>query len=143
MDEDKKSSSNIIAIIALVLVAMVALALIILYFIYFFGRTTPGYTVWTTVAVNGDSGDSSTATITPNINYVYTLASGINSVILNTPTTPNYAGTTFIIRVAEVSGTGVNVEAPSGVTLQLASQLRSGQAVTFLWSNNGTILYAL
>lgn len=146
MDEDKRSSSNnVIAIIALIIAIIVGVALIILYFIYFFRQDSSSNnpTRWTTVAVAGDQGDSTTATITPNINYVYTLASGINLVVLLTPTVPNYQGTTFIIRVAEVTGDGVDITPPEGVTIQLASALRSGQSVTFLWSGNGTVLTAL
>lgn len=135
-------SSNAIAIIALILAVLVGIGLIILYFIYFFRRSPTGYTVWTTVNVSGDVGNATTATITPNINYVYILASGITSVVLNTPTVSNYAGTTFIIKVSDI-GVPVNVTPPPGVTLNLVSKLPSGASATFLWSNNGTILYVL
>lgn len=142
MEEDNKKSTFVIAIVALIIGIIALGGFVILLLVILFRRYPTGVTRWAIVEVSGDQGNSATATITPGINVIYFLSSGITSVILNTPTVNNYGGTTFMIRVSDV-GIPVNVTPPSGVTLRLQNKLTSGAGATFLWSENTTILYVV
>ena len=148
---EKKKSNNIVVWVALILSIIGLIGLIALYFIYFFrnNNNNISYSTWNIITVYPDSAQSvGVATITPSINYVYVLAQGVTSVVLNTPTISNYGGTTFIIKVNPQLYTDcednctIPITPPPGVNLQRVS-IPPGGAVTFLWSNNTTTLYVV